>query len=89
MQLMGDLNLLNSIKMIKFPTQCPSCNGGLVVRKLSCDHCETEVGGTFPLPRLTALPPDDQEFILSFVESSGSLKEMAKRLGVSYPTVRN
>lgn len=75
--------------MIHFPTQCPSCNSDLVVRKLSCDHCETEVGGNFPLPTLTSLSLDDQEFILRFVKSSGSLKEMAKQLGVSYPTVRN
>ncbi|MFR2062807.1 MAG: DUF2089 family protein [Alistipes sp.] len=28
-------------------------------------------------------------FILDFVKSSGSLKEMARKLGLSYPTVRN
>ncbi len=35
------------------------------------------------------LPADDQLFILDFVKSSGSLKEMARKLGLSYPTVRN
>jgi len=28
-------------------------------------------------------------FIVEFVKSSGSLKDMARQLGVSYPTVRN
>lgn len=32
---------------------------------------------------------EDQEFVLEFIKASGSLKEMAKIIGVSYPTVRN
>ena len=35
------------------------------------------------------LSPEDQEFVLQFVKASGSLKQMAKLLDVSYPTVRN
>ena len=38
---------------------------------------------------MAALGPDDQEFILQFIKASGSLKDMAKVLNVSYPTVRN
>lgn len=72
-----------------FPTRCPSCQAHLAVTRLRCDGCETEVGGHYPLPRLALLSPSDQAFVLEFVETSGSLKEMAKRLGVSYPTVRN
>jgi hypothetical protein len=33
--------------------------------------------------------PEDQSFILEFIKSSGSLKEMARLLRLSYPTVRN
>ena len=43
----------------------------------------------YPLPALASLPIEDQEFIQEFVKASGSLKEMAVILGVSYPTVRN
>ncbi len=57
--------------------------------QLKCDSCETEIGGHYPLPQLAVLSPADQSFVLQFVQSSGSLKEMAKLLGVSYPTVRN
>jgi len=35
------------------------------------------------------LTQDDQEFVLQFIKASGSLKEMASHLAVSYPTVRN
>ena len=51
--------------------------------------CETLVSGSYPLPALARLSDDDQEFVLSFILSSGSLKQMAKLYGVSYPTVRN
>jgi hypothetical protein len=59
------------------------------VRKIACNACDTEVAGDFPFPALCRLPQDDQEFIQRFVLSSGSLKEMAAQLGLSYPTVRN
>ncbi len=38
---------------------------------------------------LKVLTDDDLEFIHQFVLSSGSLKELAKQYGISYPTVRN
>ncbi len=56
---------------------------------MRCEKCETEVEGLFPLPALVGLSQDDQDFILEFVKASGSLKEMAAILKVSYPTVRN
>ncbi len=75
--------------MKRFPITCPSCEHRLQVRRLHCDHCGTEVEGTYPLPALAALPVEDQAFIADFVKASGSLKEMAALLKVSYPTVRN
>lgn len=38
---------------------------------------------------LLQIPPEEQQFILDFFLSSGSLKEMAHQMGKSYPTVRN
>ena len=71
------------------PTTCPSCSGKLAVQRLHCEKCETEVEGLYSLPVLASLSQDDQEFILAFIKTSGSLKEMAGILRVSYPTVRN
>ena len=71
------------------PTSCPSCYGRLAVKRLRCERCETEVDGLYPLPALASLGQEDQEFILEFIKASGSLKEMASLLNVSYPTVRN
>jgi len=75
--------------MKRLPTSCPSCSGKLAVKRLVCQKCETEVEGFFPLPALAGLGQDDEEFILGFIKASGSLKEMAGLLDVSYPTVRN
>ena len=75
--------------MKRLPVSCPSCGGKLAVKRLCCDQCETEVEGLYALPPLAALAPDDQEFLLRFIKASGSLKDMANLLKVSYPTVRN
>jgi hypothetical protein len=71
------------------PSSCPSCQSQLQVRCLKCANCGTEVTGSYDLPLLAHLPEIDQQFILRFVKSSGSLKEMAAQMKLSYPTVRN
>jgi len=71
------------------PCNCPSCQSQLKVKNLKCETCQTEVSGLYDLPALARLSPDDQQFIVQFVKCSGSLKDMAKYLNLSYPTVRN
>jgi len=71
------------------PAYCPSCNSQLKVKCLKCENCQTEVTGSYDLPVLALLSSEDQQFILRFVINSGSLKEMASELKLSYPTVRN
>ena len=74
---------------VKLPVSCPSCSEKLSVSELTCPNCTTKVSGSFPLPVLLSLSEEEQNFILEFFLSSGSLKEMAQKLGNSYPTVRN
>jgi len=71
------------------PANCPSCHSTLKVKCLKCENCQTEVTGLYDLPALALLSTEDQQFILRFVINSGSLKEMASELKLSYPTVRN
>ncbi len=75
--------------MKRIPAQCPACDGELAITRLSCQTCETEMTGVFQLPALLRLAPEEQAFAEAFLLESGSLKAMARRLGVSYPTVRN
>jgi len=74
---------------IMLPCNCPSCHSPLKVKNLKCEVCQTDVSGLYDLPVLARLSSDDQQFVLQFVKYSGSLKEMAKYLNLSYPTVRN
>lgn len=73
----------------KLPTHCPSCTHKLHVTQLACENCETTVGGQFNLPLLSQLTQEEQDFILQFFLYSGSLKQMAQQMNISYPTVRN
>lgn len=67
------------------PCVCPSCQAQLKVKSLKCKNCQTEVTSLYDLLVLARLSRDD----LQFVKCSGSLKDTAKYLNLSYPTVRN
>jgi hypothetical protein len=45
--------------------------------------------GEFELPPLARLRYEDQVFVSEFVRSHGSIKDMEKAFGISYPTVKN
>jgi len=46
------------------------------------------VEGEFTLPELARLSLEDQVFIVAFLRSHGSIKEMEQTFGVSYPTIK-
>ncbi len=71
------------------PLQCPSCSSSLRVSKMFCKECGTEVCGDFGLPVIGKLSEKEAQFALDFIRASGSLKDMARNMGLSYPTVRN
>ena len=75
--------------MKRLPANCPSCEKALVVSQLSCESCGTAIAGTYVLPVMLQLSADEQDFMLEFILSSGSLKQMESKLKKSYPTVRN
>ncbi len=47
------------------------------------------IEGEFELPQLAQLSLEDQVFITAFVRCHGSIKEMERIFGISYPTVKN
>jgi hypothetical protein len=47
------------------------------------------IEGPFALPPLAQLPAEDQVFVAAFVRCHGSIKQMEKYFGVSYPTIKN
>lgn len=74
--------------MNKIPACCPSCDGQLAVTELQCRRCATSIKGDFFLPLLAGLDQEEELFLKVFLETRGNIKEMEKRLGISYPTVR-
>jgi hypothetical protein len=47
------------------------------------------IEGQFEPPQLAQLSIDDQVFVAAFVRSHGSIKEMERIFGVSYPTIKS
>ena len=60
----------------------------IVVERVRLATSGIAIEGSFELPPLTALPLEDQVFIGAFVRSHGSIKEMERIFGVSYPTIK-
>ena len=47
------------------------------------------IEGEFEPPQLAQLSLEDQVFVTAFVRSHGSIKEMERIFGVSYPTIKS
>jgi hypothetical protein len=61
----------------------------LVVERVRMPETGITVEGSFDLPPLAQLSLDDQVFVAAFVKSHGSIKEMERLFGVSYPTIKS
>ena len=60
----------------------------LVVERVRLADSGIAIEGQFAPPQLAQLPVEDQVFVAAFVRSHGSIKEMERVFGVSYPTVK-
>lgn len=60
-----------------------------VVTGVRLEKSRVKLEGEFELPPLAKLRYEDQVFISEFVRSHGSIKDMEKAFGISYPTVKN
>ena len=61
----------------------------VVVERVRLVDKDIAIEGSFELPQLARLSADDQIFITAFVRSHGSIKEMERIFGVSYPTIKS
>ena len=60
----------------------------VVVTRVEVVDADIALEGKFELPPLVKLSMEDQVFIASFVAVHGSIKEMERLFGISYPTVK-
>ena len=59
-----------------------------VVERVRLVDSGVAIEGGFELPQLAQLNVEDQVFVMAFVRCHGSIKEMERIFGVSYPTVK-
>ncbi len=72
----------------KIPFRCPSCKGELVVTRLECSSCGSEINGDYNLCPVCSLSDEKRGLFNLFMKSRGNLKEVQREMGISYPTVR-
>lgn len=63
-------------------------NKSLIVERVRLTETDIAIEGPFELPALAKLTLEDQVFVMAFVSTHGSIKEMEKVFGVSYPTIK-
>jgi len=65
------------------------CGGELVARVLECKVCGTQVHGKFLRSPFDRLDDEQTEFLLEFLRSEGNFTELARRMNLSFPTVKS
>lgn len=60
-----------------------------MVERVSLPDSAIAIEGQFEPPVLARLSAEDQVFVMAFVQVHGSIKEMERIFGISYPTVKN
>ena len=61
----------------------------MVIERVRLTEKGIAIEGNFELPQLARLSMEDQIFVTAFVRSHGSIKEMERIFGVSYPTIKS
>lgn len=80
-----DLNLSNDWQELTHLTQ----GQPIVIERVRLAAKDIAIEGSFELPQLARLAMEDQIFVTAFVRSHGSIKEMERTFGVSYPTIKS
>jgi hypothetical protein len=71
----------------KMISACPICGGELCVSRFSCGACQSHIETRLGLPPFFKLPAELQAFVMVFLRCRGSIRDVEKDLGISYPTV--
>jgi len=70
------------------PRDCPVCGSRLMLTRLGCQSCGTELSGLFEPCEFCGLAEEDRDLLRVFLSSRGNMKELERHLAVSYPTAR-
>src|SRR6266849_9019404 len=59
------------------------------IERVRLTDSDVAIEGRFEVPPLAQLAAEDQVFVAAFLRCHGSIKQMEKYFGVSYPTIKN
>jgi hypothetical protein len=68
---------------------CPDCEKVMKLTAATCTGCGVRLEGEFEVSALGRLNEQDQVFVVAFLRHHGSIRQMERILGISYPTVKN
>ena len=60
----------------------------ITIERVRLGESGIAIEGSFEMPELARLSAEDQVFVAAFVRAHGSIKEMERVFGVSYPTIK-
>lgn len=67
---------------------CPYCHKHLQISGYYCPDCDITINGAFANSDFSLLSEGQLSFIRTFILVQGNIKEMEKKLAISYPTVK-
>jgi hypothetical protein len=68
---------------------CPDCEKSMKLTAATCTSCGLKLEGDFEISALGRLSEEDQVFVVAFLRHHGSIRQMERIMGISYPTVKN
>ena len=66
-----------------------TAGAAIEIERVRLGESGVAIEGRFDLPPLARLSAEEQIFVAAFVRCHGSIKQMEKFFGVSYPTIKN
>jgi hypothetical protein len=64
-------------------------NAPIIIERVRLADRDIHIEGEFDLPPLARLSAEDQVFVMAFIRGDGSIKELERVFGISYPTVKS
>jgi hypothetical protein len=68
--------------------KCPICGEEVIVTRLECRACGTEISGQFAVSKLAVLGADEIRFVETFIKNRGNAYKVGEELQMPYSTVR-
>ncbi len=68
--------------------KCPVCGEELIVTRLECRSCGTDIGGQFTIGRLARLDSEQMQFVETFIRNRGNAYKVGEELEMPYSAVR-